>query len=349
MSSTILDVAKAAGVSTSTVSRVLSGSASIGAETKARVIEAVRRLEYRPNSAARNLASRTSKALGLVINAGADQFVHNPFFISAMAGISQLAQTHDYNVLYAFNPNEQEDLEIATRFVSGRAVDGVILFTSRIQDKCIKYLREQKFPFSVIGRPDKVAGILWVDNDNFQATYQATDLLIARGHKSIAFIGGPEDLNMTKDRYDGYRRAFSVHGLYPEPAHVFIDGAFTEEFGHECMQSLLLIPDTNFVMPTAVITSDDLQAIGVLQALREKRRLDIAVIGFNNTGLGAHQYPALSSIEVNAGLLGYHAARLLIHSLSNPNSLEDHVIVPTQLIERASLVSALDSRKACPV
>lgn len=337
MGSTIMDVARAANVSASTVSRVLSDHPRISAETRQRVMEAVEALGYRPHSAARSLANSASRTIGLILNAEADQFIRNPFFIGAMAGISQLAQAYDYNVMFAFNPKEKEELEIATRFVSSRAVDGIILFTSRTRDKCIQYLLKQKCPFSVIGRPDNVGGILWVDNDNFQATYQAADLLIGRGHRHIAFIGGPEDLNMTKDRYDGYRRALAVHGLHPVPAHVFTDGAFTESYGGACMRTMLDHSDPNTPQPTAVITADDLQAIGVLQALRERGRHDIAVIGFNNTGLGIYQQPALASIDVNAGQLGYHAARLLINTLEQNGIPEDHVIVPTQLVERESM------------
>lgn len=337
MGTTIMDVAKAAGVSASTVSRVLSDNPRISAETRARVMEAVDALGYRPHSAARSLANSASRTIGLILNAEADQFVRNPFFIGAMAGISQVAQTHDYDVMYAFNPAEKGELDIATRYVQSRAVDGIILFTSRSRDLCMEYLRQQKCPFSVIGRPDQATNTLWVDNDNFQASYQAADLLISRGHRAIAFIGGPDDLTMTRDRYDGYRRALNVHGIQPNPAYVFLDGVFTETFGHACMNALLHTRQPGFTMPTAVITADDLQAIGVLQALREQKRRDVAVIGFNNTGLGQYQQPALASIDINASLLGFHAARLLINRLEKESTVENHIIVPTHLVERASL------------
>lgn len=337
MGTTITDVAKAAGVSTSTVSRVLSNNPRISDKTRVRVLSAVTELGYRPHSAARSLANSASRTIGLILNTEAEQFVRNPFFIGAMAGISQIAQENDYDVMYAFNPAEKGELDIATRYVQGRTVDGIILFTSRAQDRCIAYLRQQGCPFSVIGRPDQADNTLWVDNDNFQASYQATDLLIARGHRLIAFIGGPDDLNMTKDRYDGYRRALAVHGIVPHPEHVLLDGVFTESFGYGCMRELLAHQQSGYVTPTAVITSDDLQGIGVLQALREQGRSDVAVIGFNNTGLGQYQQPALASIDINASELGSHAARLLINHLRDGSIQENHVIVPTQLVERESL------------
>ncbi len=332
-----MDVAKAAGVSTSTVSRVLSDHPRISTGTRKRVLAAVEALGYRPHAAARNLANSSTKTIGLIVNAEADQFVRNPFFIGAMSGISQLAQAHDYNVMYAFNSKEKEELEIVTRFVSSHAVDGIILFTSRTRDKCIQYLLKHKCPFSVIGRPDNAGDILWVDNDNFQATYQVTDLLVSRGHRTIAFIGGPDDLNMSKDRYDGYRRALAVHGLHASPSHVFCDGTFTEIYGSACMRSILDNPDPNLPQPTALVTTDDLQAIGALQVLRERARTDMAVVGFNNTDLAVFQQPALASIDVNATQLGFHAARLLIDALKASPRMEDHVIVPTHLMERDSL------------
>ena len=337
MGTTIMDVALAAGVSTSTVSRVLSGNPRISEETRVRVLASVEALGYRPHSAARSLANSATRTIGLILNTEAEQFVRNPFFIGAMAGISQVAQENDYDVMYAFNPAEKGELEIATRFVQSRTVDGIILFTSRSRDLCIEYLLQQQCPFSVIGRPEHAANTLWVDNDNFQASYQAADLLISRGHRAIAFMGGPDDLTMSRDRYDGYRRALSVHGIQTTPAHVFLDGVFTEDFGYTCMCSLLDVKQPGAVLPSAVITADDLQGIGVLAALRERKRRDVAVIGFNNTGIGQYQQPALASIDINASQLGFHAARLLINRLRKENIQENHVIVPTQLVERESL------------
>ncbi len=348
MGVTITDVARVSGVSTSTVSRVLSDNPRISEKTRIRVLQAVEDLGYRPHAAARSLANSASRTIGLILNTEAEQFVRNPFFIGAMAGISQIAQENDYDVMYAFNPAEKGELEIASRYVQGRTVDGIILFTSRAQDRCIAYLRQQNCPFSVIGRPDHAENTLWVDNDNFQASYQAADLLIARGHRQIAFIGGPDDLNMTKDRYDGYRRALAVHGIYPHPDHVMLDGVFTEAYGYDCMRTLLYLQKPGYMPPTAVITSDDLQGIGALQLLRERGRRDVAVIGFNNTGIGQYQSPALASIDINANDLGMHAARLLINRLRDEHMAENHVIVPTQLVERESLNVPAPSRQEYP-
>jgi DNA-binding LacI/PurR family transcriptional regulator len=334
MSVTLNDVARAAGVSASTVSRVLSDSPRISAETKERVRKAIKELNYFPNSVARSLARNSTKTVGLILNTESQTLTRNPFFIQAMVGISIYAQANGYDVMFSCNKNEDEDLNTAMRFVSSRRVDGIILFTSRTDDKCIYYLKRQEFPFSVIGRPDDTDSVMWVDNDNFQATYQVTVYLITKGHSKISFIGGPPGHNVSKDRFDGYKRAMSVYGFSISDSIVFSNGDFSEEFGYECMRTMLSSPDFNINKPTAIVTSDDMQALGVIKVLNEKNIPDIVVTGFNNTPVGMYHSRMIASVDVNAKDLGYYAAKLLIDSIKGEKT-GSHYIVPTELVKKA--------------
>lgn len=143
---TINDVARAAGVSPSTVSRVLSDHPKISPNTKQRVRKAIKELNYHPNTIARSLARNTTHTIGVILNTEADLLMRNTFFIQALTGVSVYAREKGYHVMFAFNKNEDEDLAIAKSYLSGRSVDGIILFTSRIRDRCIEYLKKTGSP-----------------------------------------------------------------------------------------------------------------------------------------------------------------------------------------------------------
>lgn len=333
MKITINDVAKAAGVSTSTVSRVISDNPRISEETKRRVRKVIEELNYHPNAIARSLANKSSKTIGLILNTEAETLIRNPFFIQAMTGVSQYAQENGYNVMFAYNKSEAGDLDIAFRYVNSRCVDGIILFTSRTNDKCIDFLTKNDFPFSVIGRPDQTEGVLWVDNDNFQATYQVTNDLIMKGHQRIAFLGGPQDHNVSRDRFEGFKKAMTVHGYAIDKDLTFLDGSFSEEFGSECMLRIIAAGEKGAYLPTAIVTSDDMQALGVLKAMRKKNISNIAVTGFNNTPISLYQNESFTSVDVNANKLGFYAAKLLIGKIEGEKNLPTHYIVPTNIVE----------------
>jgi DNA-binding LacI/PurR family transcriptional regulator len=334
MGATINDVARLAGVSASTVSRVLSDHPRISDETKERVRKAIEELQYYPNAIARSLVNAATNTIGLILNTGPELLMRNTFFVQAMAGVSIYAQESGFNVMFAFNNSEEEDLNIAKRYVSSRSVDGIILFTSRANDRCIEYLKSIKYPFSVIGRPDDTRDVLWVDNDNFQATYQVTDYLISKGLTRIGFMGGPKGLNVTRDRFEGYKRALSVHAITFEPDIVFDNGDFSDDFGYACMGEILTKPRNR--LPQGMVTCDDLQAIGAMKALHESGMGDMAITGFNNTPLGNFQHPRLTSVDVNADKLGFYAAKLLIDNLRGIKGAPTHYIVPTLLVEKES-------------
>lgn len=333
MKITINDVARAAGVSASTVSRVISDSPKISEKTKERVRKVIEELGYHPNAIARSLANQSSKTIGLILNTEAETLVRNPFFIQAMTGISQYAQEQGYNVMFAYNKSEDGDLDIAVRYVNSGSVDGIILFTSRTNDKCIDFLMKSNFPFSVIGRPDHTEGVLWVDNDNFQATYQVTNHMIMKGHNRIAFLGGPRDHNVSRDRFEGYKAAMTVHGYSIDRNLTFLEGSFSEEFGSKCMSEILSAHKNGAELPTAIVTSDDMQALGVLKAMRKMNVSDVAVTGFNNMPVSLYKNESFTSVDVNASQLGFCAAKLLIGRIEGIADLPAHYIVPAEIVE----------------
>lgn len=204
---TIKDVAKEAGVATSTVSRVLSNNPKISDETKERVNEAIRKLNYKPNAIARSLANNKTRILGVVLPSEAEDLLMNPFFINAMKGMSVYAQSKNYYITYAFCKEGKLESEIIKEITNTNLIEGVILLRVNENDESIKYLKEVDFPFVAIGRPEETRDILWVDNDNFQAMYNVVNQILQKGHRKIGFVGAMENLNMSRDRLKGYKMA----------------------------------------------------------------------------------------------------------------------------------------------
>lgn len=331
MDVTIKDVAREANVSPSTVSRVLAGNPKISDETKARVHEAVKKLNYHPNAIARSLANNSTKILGLILPSGEEDLFKNPFFIQAMTGISVNAQKMGYSIMYTFSKSEKEELVYIENFINSKMIDGVILLTSKSKDKCIQFLTEKDFPFVVVGRPDNAPNILWVDNDNHKAMFDVVTYLLNKGHSDIGFIGGPGDLTMSSDRLSGYVDALRSVGITIDKNLIYEMPDFNEEFGYEACRRMLA-----YKKPSAIVTTDDLLAFGANQMMKKSKIKDIALIGFNNIPLSEYQTPALSTVDINAKQLGYYAAKLLIDKLEKREGAVQHFIVDTVFIERES-------------
>lgn len=327
---TIREVAKMAEVSPSTVSRVIADNPKISDETKKRVHIAMEALNYHPNAIARSLANKSTRTLGLILpNTDEDLFV-NPFFIQVMRGISLYAQKKGYYIMYTYSDKEEEEVNFIKNLMNSKWVDGFILTTARKDDKCISFLKEADYPFVVIGRPENGENTLWVDNDNFHAMYTVVNRLIQKGNREIAFIGGPLEMNVTRNRLEGYKHALENCGIEAD-GKLVRETNFSEVSGYEAMKEIL---KTN--KPTAVVTTDDLIAFGANKAIKEFTDYPVAVVGFNNTPMAAYQTPSLTSVDINAEELGYFASKLLINKLENRKEKIRSYIVETRLVERDS-------------
>ena len=332
MKVTIKEVAKEANVSTSTVSRVISDSPQISEKTKEKVREVIEKLNYKPNAIARSLANKKTKIIGVVLPSEAQDLFFNPFFLKAMQGMSSYAKKKKYYITYAFSDDEKEEVSYIKDFIASNLIAGVCLLRLRTDDKSIEYLKKTNFPFVVIGRPEEPESMLWVDNDNFKATYNLMNTLIKKGHKEIAFLGAKEELTVTKDRLMGYEVSCEMNGLTCAAKNIVMRNEFNEEEGF--LGALELFERCN---PTAVLVEDDLLAFGLLKALKNKGIEDVSVVAFNNTPLAEFQNPPLASVDINASDLGYYAAKVLIEYLENSNVENNHYIVDSELIKRESL------------
>lgn len=333
MNVTIKDVAKRANVAPSTVSRVIADSPRISEKTKRKVRQAMKELGYHPNFIARSLANQATQVIGIVMPSAAEQALQNPFFPEVIRGISKAA--HEKKYALQMSTGEKEIYEGVVDMLQGRRVDGVILLYSRINDRLMKYLQKHQFPFVVIGKPhQKEEQITHVDNDNYRASKEATEHLIARGHERIAFVGGNKQYLVTVDRLHGYEEALREAGL-PYREDYIMHEEFLQEGGQEAMKELLSLAEP----PTALVVADDLMALGVLKTLDEMGLRvpdDISIVSFNNTLLAEMSRPPLTSVDIHIFQLGYEATKNLIEKIANPNEPIKRIIIPHRLVRRFS-------------
>jgi len=336
MSVTIKDVARRAGVSPSTVSRVISKHPRISKETIERVTRVMEELGYHPNSMAKGLVSKATHILGVILPRPAEELFQNYFFHEVLRGI--LAQTNrsGYDLLIASGSTESDELETVKRLVRGRRVDGIILLSSKTKDPLIQFLNEVRFPFVIIGRSPDFPDVPTVDNDNVQAAYDATRHLINQGHERIGFVSGPQDLTVSQDRLAGYRRAMLEAGLDISDDWI-VEGEFLQETGYRAMSMLMNLPER----PTALVVIDDIVAFGVLHGLNElgySVPQDICLVGFNNISLSEHTSPPLTSVDIGTYQIGYMTAQTLIKTIAKEPMHQTRNIIPHRLIVRGSSV-----------
>ncbi len=341
---TIKQVAKAAGVAPSTVSRVIADHPRISAATKKRVKKAMKEMGYHPNANARNLANRSTQSIGVVMPTSADKALQNPFFPEVLRGISAVAHHLDYSLLLSTGETDEEMQEGVERMVYSNRVDGIILLYSQIDDPVVNFLLEQDFPFVVVGKPsERVDEITHVDNDNVRAGKDITNHLISLGHKNIGFIGGSKDRIVTVDRMRGYERALKEAGL-PFLEDYRIHTEFLKSGGRQAVHELFSLPDP----PTGLVIADDLMSIGVVNMLEEfGKRVpqDVSIVSFNNVYLSEVTRPPLTTVDIHIYQLGSQAAKCLIEKMKDRSEPAKRIIIPYEIKHRASATEKEASSK----
>ncbi|MFS9271751.1 LacI family DNA-binding transcriptional regulator [Streptococcus timonensis] len=318
---TIKDVAKAAGVSPSTVTRVIQNKSTISDQTKKRVRKAMKDLNYHPNLNARSLVSSYSQVIGLVLPDDSDTFYQNPFFPSVLRGIAQVASENHYAIQIATGKDEKERLNAISQMVYGKRVDGLIFLYAQEDDPLVNLVVEEQFPFLILGK-SLSPFIPLVDNDNIQAGFDATEYFIKKGCSRIAFIGGTKKLFVTKDRLTGYEQALEEHQLPFDNQRTFFADEFLEEKGYKFSKKLFNHdPQTD-----AIITTDSLLAEGVCDYINE-HKLNVPVLSFDsvNPRLNLAAY-----VDINSLALGRTSFETILQIITDTK--ENRQICYRQLI-----------------
>lgn len=329
----IKDVAKAAGVSVSTVSRTINNSSLISIETKERVFKAIKELNYSPNNLAKGLSNNNSYTITLLIDIEDEKSFYNPFFYEVMQGIEKIVYKNEYSLILANLNTFLKNENVLDWLIKGKRTEGVIFPSSIIDSKIIKDLQNNNVPFVSIGEPVNIRDeINWVDINNKKAGEQATYYFIQRNRKRIAFIGYDYSKIFNRRRFEGYRTALENSNIDYDSSLV-IEGVDTKDEGYRMMKRLI---DENNI-PDSVICADNLISVGVIRAIQESKLTipqDISIISFDSSQIAEIIYPTISTIKVDVYELGIQSAKLLFEQIEDPNIRNREVLISTNIVER---------------
>jgi LacI family transcriptional regulator len=329
---TLEDVAKLAGVSRSTVSRVVNDHPNVKEAVRERVKLVISETGYHPHAAARSLAARRTNIIGLVIPSAVHTLFTDPYFPRLTEGISQASNNADFTLsLFLFDSHDNER-SMYPRITRKGLLDGVLVQATHIDDEIFTWLGNGNIPYVVVGRPTDTAEMSYVDVDNRSGAHMAVTHLVRLGHQKIATITGPLNTQAGKDRLAGYRNALNERGV-PYDAELIIEGDFTEYGGYHATQRLMPYK------PAALFVASDMMAMGALRALREAGLSvpgDIAIIGFDDLPPATLSDPPLTTIRQPIRRLGIKAVEILLDIIDNPTGPPQQVIFNTELIIRDS-------------
>jgi len=339
---TIKDIAKALGVSTSTVSRALKGSYEIGAETKKMIQEYAEKVNYRPNPIALSLKDQKSHSIGVVVCE-----VANDYFSQAISGIESIAYNLGYHVIITQTHESSDREKVNVEHLLSRHVDGLLVSLSA-QTKDIsqyKFLHEKGFPIVFFDRVAADIETHKVTANNFKGSFDAAELLISSGFKKIAHLTSSKNLLISHERFNGFKAALTQHGLDFKPGylkHCEHGGMIYDEI-EQAIKELLATderPDAMFIGSDRLTVS----ALAILKKMGIKIPRDMGLAGFTNSDVVELFDPPLTVVRQPAFQIGQRATELLIKTIESKWPVYEFITeqVETQLIERLSSQKAAD-------
>jgi DNA-binding LacI/PurR family transcriptional regulator len=288
----IRTVAERANVSIATVSRTINNNPSVNAKMAKRVWEAIRELDYFPNTQARALVSGRSGIFGLIVSE-----ITNPFFPELIQGFEDVAVANGYEILVSSTNYDPKRMALCIRRMLERKVEGVAVMTFGIEEPLLEQLAERNIPMVFVDMGPQHPGISLLKVDYHHGIRQGVQHLAALGHRNISFISGPKRLHSAQSRLDAFSQSLRECGITPDPAWL-LEGDHTLEGGIRVMEKIL----AGKKLPTAVMCSNDMTAIGVLHKLyRAGLRApdDLSLIGFDDIQMARVTIPPLTSIQMS--------------------------------------------------
>ena len=343
MPNTIYDVAHKAGVSISTVSRVLNNNPNVLEETRQKVLEAIREMKFKPNPIARGLVIKQTNLIevffswsGPVFSMAGYQFnLQSAWYVGLLNGINEVVQEKQYGLLIntvagIFDPQE------VYRRVFHNAVDGVLMVSPYLEERDVLQIADQRVPVVLVGYRAEDKTVDFVDSDNETAALKVVDHLEGLGHKKIACIAGQVKTSRNAlDRLTGFKKGLQAKGL-ALPENYIVEGDFLRETGKMAMEKLLALPDR----PTAVFACNDLMALGawdVVEAAGLQVGKDIALVGFDDIAEAFTPPYSLTTIRQDYRTISVEAAQMLIERIQKPEGWKPRqLLVPAELVVRQS-------------
>ena len=338
---TLEDIARQAGVSRSTVSRVVNESPDVRETVRKRVLDVIQDAGYQPHAAARALASQRSGTIGLVLPHSVSFFFTDPYYPHLTKGIAQACNQYDQTLALFLVGSKEDEEKIFPRLARKGFLDGVIVQSGHHGEQWIigRFL-DAKLPMVIAGRPFRADNVSYIDIDNVSAASLAVSHLIRLGRKRIALITGPTNSTVGIDRKQGYLKAITERGREVDEALV-AEGDFTEAGGYYSMQRLLL------AKPDAVFAASDIMALGAIRAGREAGLRvpdDLAVVGFDDLPIATVSGIQLTTFRQPVVQFGAKAVEVLIDLIENGIDPPRHIILDTELVIRDSCGGAVRAR-----
>lgn len=325
------DIGRMAGVSRSTVSRVVNGEPSVRPEVRERVEAVIRETGYTPNAAARSLVSNRTGVIGLVIPSRVHSLFEDPYFARLIQGVTFGSNRAGVTLSLFLAQNEDEERELYPRVVESGFIDGVIITATRMGDPLVERMTSRQIPLVMVGRPD-LHQVSYVDVDNRDGARQAARHLVDIGADRIGVIGAPTNTTTGVDRLEGFIAGLQERDRTLDP-DLLVEGDFSEPSGHDAMQVLL---DRGV---DAVFAASDTMALGALRAAHEHGVTvpdDLALMGFDGFGATTTSSPPLTTIEQPVADTAARAVELLLSLVSGEVEAPTSVVLPVELVQRTS-------------
>ncbi|MCP8971275.1 LacI family DNA-binding transcriptional regulator [Ectobacillus ponti] len=308
MKLTIKDIAKMAGVSVSSVSRVINNSKPVNDEIRERVEKVIQETNFRPNALARGLIHKSTNLIGVIIPQVNSVSAH------LINGIEEVAARNGYHIILSNSGSDTEQELKALDIFAERQVDGIILSSVDITEQHVQQMNRNKVPLVVVGQKTTEYGIPWVDVDNYQPVAEVVRYLVRCGHERIGMIYGPlQDQSAGLSRYQAFLDEMARKQLPIDPAHL-VESRFTTKGGYEAMESLL----RNESVPTALVCASDIIAIGAKNCAEDRGYLipeDMSIVGFDDIELAALVRPQLTTVQVNIERMGTRSMEILLQTI----------------------------------
>ena len=329
---TIKDVAKKAGVSISTVSRVINNSKPVTDEIKKKVLDVIEETGYVPNPLARSLVTKKSQLIGVVVPEVSDSFVNE-----ILNGIEEIARMYNYDILLSNTYSDKNEEMRSINLLRAKQIEGMVMISWDLGKEQVEYIENCGIPTTYISKTARDYDVPTVSVNNEKATYDMTNHLISQGHKKIAFVmTSAGDTRLEKERLDGYKDALSENGIEFNEELVRYGGVDYNS-GYESTKDIL----EKGIVPDAVFVTGDEAAVGAMNAVFDKGYSvpnDISVAGFNDVKIARMYRPKLTTVHQPLYDMGAVAIRMVIKMINGEEIEEKKVELPHRIEERESVI-----------